>query len=322
MATMHAAVVTEFDEPPRYDEFPVPRPHGEHELLADVIAAGLHPRVRSGASGRHYSSTRRLPMIPGVDGVGRLPDGRLVYFVAEDDVLGTMAEKAVVDMRRAIVLPEAADALQIAASMNPAMSSWVALRTRAALAPGSSVLVLGATGNAGTAAVQMARLLGAGRVIGAGRDRQRLAALRGVGADEVVHLTDDADAEARALASAASDVDIVLDYLWAAPTERAIVAILTARQDRSRRLDWIQVGSVAGPTIVLPSSALRSANLYLLGAGQGAVSPQEYVAELPSLVEELQAGAIGIAPRPVRLADVQAAWNEHTEPGERIVLLP
>ena len=88
-------------------------------------------------------------MIPGIDGVGRLPDGRRIYFVADDDVLGTMAEKAVVDPRRAIELPDGVDVAKVAAAMNPAMSSWVALRRRVPIQPGQSVLVLGATGNAG-----------------------------------------------------------------------------------------------------------------------------------------------------------------------------
>ena len=99
--------------------------------------------------------------------------------------------------------------------MNPAMSAWVALRLRVPIIPGQSVLVLGATGNAGTMAIQVAKLLGAGHVVGSGRDLERLNALTMVGADEVVPLTAGADATSKALADAAADVDIVIDYLWA-----------------------------------------------------------------------------------------------------------
>ena len=95
--------------------------------------------------------------------------------------------------------------------MNPAMSSWVALRRRIAFQPGAAVLVLGATGNAGRLAVQIARHLGAGHVVAAGRDAERLAALAGLGADVTVSLDDDA------LGGAAADVDVVIDYLWGAP---------------------------------------------------------------------------------------------------------
>ena len=101
-----------------------------------MLAAGLHPRVRSGATGAHYTSTGRLPMVPGVDAVGQRPDGQRIYFVADDDVVGTMADKAVADMRRAVELPDGADVVKIAAAMNPAMSSWVALRHRVPLAAG------------------------------------------------------------------------------------------------------------------------------------------------------------------------------------------
>ena len=322
MAKMNAAVVTSFGEPPHYQPFEVPQPAGAEEILVDVLAVGLHPRVRSGAAGAHYTSTGTLPMIPGIDGVGQRPDGRRLYFAADDDVIGTMADKAVVDLRRAVDLPGDVDVAKIAAAMNPAMSSWVALRRRVPLRPGQGVLVLGATGNAGTMAVQVARRLGAGRVVGAGRDPERLSALRSLGADEVVALTGDQAATDAALGRAAGEVDIVLDYLWSTPARRAMMALLGARSDRSRAVDWIQIGAVAGPDIELPSVALRSANLRLLGTGQGAVSPAAYRAELPALVQEIKAGTITVTPNMVPLADVEAAWTRPQPPGGRTVLVP
>jgi NADPH:quinone reductase-like Zn-dependent oxidoreductase len=319
---MHAAVVTSFDEPPHYQEFEVPKPSSKGQELVDVLAVGLHPRVRSDASGKHYTSTGRLPMIPGIDGVGRLPDGRRVYFVADDEFLGPMAEKAVIDMRRTVLLPEDAVVERVAAAMNPAMSSWVALRRRVPIEAGQSVLILGATGNAGAMAVQVAKLLGSGRVVGAGRDAERLKALTGIGADEIVQLTEDADTTAARLAKAAADVDIVIDYLWGKPAERAIMALLTARADRSRAMNWIQIGAVAGPTLELPSVALRSANLRIQGNGQGAVSPRGYLAELPSLIEEINSGTLRITARTVALREVEAAWTAPEVAGERIVIVP
>ncbi len=322
MAMMNAAVVTSFDEPPHYQQFEVPQPAGDGEILVDVLAAGLHPRVRTGAARAHYTSRRTLPMIPGVDGIGRRQDGRRVYFAAGDDVIGTMADKAVVDVRRAVELPDGTDVAKVAAAMNPAMSSWVALRRRVPIEPGQSVLVLGATGNAGLMAVQIARLLGAGRVVGAGRDPGRLGALTSLGADEVVPLTDDQDATDRALGAAAAEVDIVVDYVWGRPAEHAIMALLTSRADRSRAMNWIQIGAMAGPTIELPSVALRSANFRLQGNGQGAVSTAAYLAELPSLVREINAGTIAVKPNTVPLADVEAIWTRSDPPGERTVLVP
>ncbi len=319
---MNAAVVTSFDEPPHYQPFEVPQPADEAEILVDVLAVGLHPRVRTGAAGAHYTSRRTLPMIPGVDGVGRRQDGRRIYFAADSDVIGTMADKAVVDIRRAVELPDDTDVAKVAAAMNPAMSSWVALRRRVPIEPGQGVLVLGATGNAGLMAVQIARLLGAGRVVGAGRDPGRLGALTSLGADEVVPLTDDQDATDRALGAAAAEVDIVVDYVWGRPAEHAIMALLTSRADRSRAMNWIQIGAMAGPTIELPSVALRSANFRLQGNGQGAVSTAAYLAELPSLVREINAGTIAVKANTVPLADVEAIWTRSDPPGERTVLVP
>jgi NADPH:quinone reductase-like Zn-dependent oxidoreductase len=320
--SMHAAVVRSFDHPPRYEIFDTPEPSGADEAVADVLAAGLHPRVRTGAAGGHYTSSGTLPMIPGIDGVGRLDDGRRVYFVAPDDARGTLAERAVVDLRRMVPLPEHADVVKVAAGMNPAMSSWVALRRRVVLQPGQSLLVLGATGNAGAMAVQVAKLLGAGRVVGAGRNPARLAQLAGLGADDVVALSDDTEVTAKLLAAAAAEVDIVLDYLWGEPAVMTMIALLTARADRSRALDWIQIGAIAGPTIELPSVALRSANLRLQGNGQGAVSPQTYLAELPQLIDEIDAGHLEVNVRQVPLADVEAAWTGPELGGPRTVLIP
>ncbi len=289
---MHAAVVRSFDHPPRYEAYPVPQPAEPDEVLVDVLAVGLHPRVRSDAAGRHYTSTGTLPMIPGIDGVGRLPEGEVVYFVVPADRWGSMAERAIADLRLTVPLPKDIEVAKVAAAVNPAMSAWVALRRRVPLQPGQSVLVLGATGNAGAMAVQVAKRLGAGFVVGAGRNPERLAQLAALGADQTVALADDQAVTSEHLASAAAEVDIVLDYLWGKPATLAMMALLQARADRSRALDWVQIGSVAGPTIELPSVALRSANLRIQGHGQGAVPTGAYVAELPSLIEEIDNGAI------------------------------
>lgn len=319
---MHAAVVHSFDAPPRFDAFPTPTVTSEHEILVDVLAAGLHPRVRSAADGSHYTSDGALPAVPGIDAVGRTPDGELLYFVAPDTALGTMAEKAVVDRRRAITLPAGTDPAAVAAAMNPGMSSWVALRRRVGFQPGGSVLVLGATGNAGQLAVQIAKRLGAARVIGAGRNRQRLDLLKKLGADEVVCLDGDDKEVADQLGRAASDVDVVIDYLWGRPTQLAMPALLTARSERSKLLAWVQIGSMAGQDITLPSFLLRAANLTVMGSGQGSLTTAGILAELPSLADEIASGALAVDPLPMPLSQVEQAWNAATAPGQRIVLLP
>jgi NADPH:quinone reductase-like Zn-dependent oxidoreductase len=261
-------------------------------------------------------------MVPGIDGVARMADGSRVYFVADDEFPGSMAEKALVDTRRTVPVPDSSDAVKVAAAMNPAMSSWVGLRRRVPIKPGQSLLVLGATGNAGAMAVQVAKRLGAGRVVAAGRDATRLQALFGLGADEVVQLTEDSAVTSEALAHAAAEVDIVIDYLWGKPAERTIMALLRSRSDRSRELNWLQIGAMAGPTLELPSVALRSANLRIQGNGQGAVSTNGYLAELPSLIDEIDSGALSMPTRTVSLSDVESAWVEPDVPGRRTVIVP
>ncbi len=319
---MNAAVVRSFQEPPRYEAFETPEPSGDGEMLLEVLAAGLHPRVRSGASGTHYTSTHTLPLIPGIDGVGRSVDGRLLYFVASDGALGTMAEHAVVDKRRVAGLPDDADVPAIAAGMNPGMSSWVALRRRIAFEAGQKVLVLGATGNAGQMAIQIAKFLGAGYVVGVGRDNTRLSALASVGAHATVSLPGEPDDIARVLGSVATDVDVVIDYLWGQVAEQAIPEIVKARAEPSQRLSWIQIGSMAGPAITLPSAALRAANLQLLGSGQGSVETAAIVAELPELAAQITAGSFAIDAVTKPLSDVEAVWTAPATPGQRIVFLP
>lgn len=311
---MQAAVVRSFDEPPTYDGFPAPAVFGPDELLVQVVAAGLHPRVRSAADGSHYTSEGSLPMVPGIDGVGRTGDGDLLYFVAPDNGPGTMAELAVVDRRRSVALPDGTDPVAVAAAMNPAMSSWIALRRRAHFEAGGSVLVLGATGNAGQLAVQIAKQLGASRVIGAGRDAERLALLPGLGADAAVELD--------AVADHAAEVDVVLDYLWGPPTAQAMSSILHARGDRARPLTWIQIGSMAGRELTLPSYLLRAAALNIIGSGQGSVPARDILAELPELATLITTGTLSANPHPVPLAEVEQAWTKQLPAGSRLVLVP
>ncbi len=318
---MKAALVTSFSEPPRYADVtdPVPAP-GSGEELVDVLASGLHPRIRSQADGSHYTSSDVLPLVPGLDGVGRRATGELVYFVLDDTPLGSMAEKAIVDPRRTIPLPADADPILIAAAMNPAMSSWVALRRRVEFEPGMSVLILGATGSAGRMAVQIARLLGARDIVAAGRGEKRVEALRALGATATIDLSADPATVASQIGEEAAEVDVVLDYLWGEPAQNAITPLILGRSDRSCLIEWVEIGSVVGAEIALPAAALRQANIRFLGSGQGSNSARGIVEQLPSLVAELFAGALAMDAVGIPLADVERAWATVSE--QRVVLVP
>lgn len=311
---MLAAVVREFGPSPRYEEIALPTPANEHEEVVDVVAAALHPRVRSQAAGSHYTSTAELPLVPGIDGVGRRADGSLVYFILPDTTFGSMAEQTVIDLRRSVPLGANAKPTLLAAAMNPAMSSWLPLTGRIDFTPGQSVLVLGATGSAGTLAIQVAKHLGAGRVIAAGRGADRLI---GLGADDIVDLSAAPDEVAAELAAKAGNVDVVLDYLWGSVTEAAIMPLLLARDDSSRLLSWVEIGSVAGADIALPSAVLRQANIHFLGSGQGSLTAKSIIGALPSLVDQINSGAFTIDAVEKPLADVEGVWT--STGAERIV---
>ena len=319
---MKAAVVSSFDAAPRCEEFPDPTVADEHDLVVEVIAAGLHPRVRSQADGSHYTSTDELPLVPGIDGVGRGPDGLLRYFVLPDTTMGAMAERTVIDVRRSIVLPEKSDPIAVAAGMNPAMASWIALRRRTRFEAGQNVLILGATGSAGRLAVQIAKLLGAAQVVAAGRGADRLGELPALGATDTVSLAGDAAAVAQRIGQACTDVDTVIDFLWGEPATTAMTALVTDRADRGRPLTWIQIGSVAGPTAAIPSAALRAARLQILGSGQGSVSTRDILAELPALAQAITDGKIDVNARSVALADVEQAWGDVARGAQRVVVTP
>jgi NADPH:quinone reductase-like Zn-dependent oxidoreductase len=318
---MKAAVVSSFDAPPRYADFPDPVT-ADDEMIVSVVAAGLHPRVRSQANGSHYTSTGVLPLVPGVDGVGRDPAGTLRYFILEDTTLGSMAERIAIDARRSVILPSDCDPVAVAAAMNPAMSSWIALRQRIEFTPGANVLVLGATGNAGRMAVQVARLLGADQVIAMARNADLLAELPALGASSTVALDGDADVVRQRLGHAATDVDVVLDYLWGQPAATVLTALITGRADRGKPLTWIEIGSVAGPAAPIPSAALRAARLRMIGSGQGSVASSAILAELPGLAREISNGTFGIDAQPVSLAHVARAWTDAAQARHRIVITP
>jgi NADPH:quinone reductase-like Zn-dependent oxidoreductase len=310
---MKAAVVNDFSHPPHFQDFPDPIAKSSEEVVVDVVAAGLHPRVRSQAGGFHYTSTGKLPLIPGVDAVVRDPEGRIRYTILDDTTLGTMAEKTVMEADRSVVLPDNIDPIAVAAAINPAMSSWIALRRRIDFRRGQRVAILGATGNAGRMAIQIAKRFGAVEVIAVGRDTTKLAELPAIGADRLCSFDQ--------LAQAA-DVDVVIDYVWGEPTGAAMREILTNRTDRGKPLTWLEIGAIAGPEAAIPAAALRSSRLQIVGSGIGSVPGRDFIKELPKLAEAVVDGAFDVRAKAVPLSEVEEIWTSSVGHRDRIVLVP
>jgi len=320
---MNAAVVSAFDAPPRYSVFAEPVA-AEGEKIVDVTAAGLHPIVRALANGTHYGSPGELPFIPGVDGVGRLQDGSRVYFGIARGPFGTFSERAPAASGMCLRLPEGISDVTAAGIANPAMSSWVALTVRTRFVAGENVLILGATGVAGQLAVQIAKRLGARRVIAAGRNPRALEKLQDLGADAIVSL----DQEHEALVStfrrqwAEAGVDVVLDYLWGHPAESVMEAISQkGLRIASSRVRYVQIGASAGNPISLRADTLRSSRLELLGSGFGSASLDEIWQALAEFFKVAVQNPFQYNTRTAPLRDIEALWNT-PEQGVRLVFQP
>jgi NADPH:quinone reductase-like Zn-dependent oxidoreductase len=313
---MKAAVIDSLERGPRFADFAEPAVAGG-ETLVEVTAAGLHPIVRMLASGEHYGSQGRLPMIPGVDGAGRAPDGTPVYFGGVRPPYGPMAQRAAAGF--VFPLPDGLDEVTAAAIVNPGMGAWLALTRRGALQPGETVLVLGATGVSGRIAVALAARMGAGRVIAAGRNR---AILDQLGATATVTLGGPDDRAALAEAAGTDGIHVIIDYLWGPPTEAAIAAITRRGLGHAApRVRLVEVGTMTGPTISLPADVLRSSGLEILGSGPGTIPLAEIIGAAPEFMAIAATGDLPIDIDEVPLAEVESVWHR-SGGGRRIVLRP
>ncbi len=311
---MRAAIVEQAGAAPVAGDFPEPEA-GEGREVMEVVAAGVHPLVRSLAGGGHYGSHGTWPMVPGVDCVARSEDGTLRYAGFVTPPWGTLAERVAVP--GGVPLPDGADPVAVAGGVNPGMSSWLPLTTRrAAIGDLGTVLVLGATGVAGRMAVQIAGLLGAERVVGVGRDGERLAAVAALGATTVT-LSEGAEGIAAALGGHVPST--VLDFVWGPAAEATWAALARSGLDEDTAdIEHVQIGSLAGATAALPAALLRSRRLQVRGSGAGSVPVERIVRELPTLVSHIASGALDVPVRAYPLEEVGTAWASGA--GERAVV--
>jgi NADPH:quinone reductase-like Zn-dependent oxidoreductase len=320
---MNAAVVEAFNRPPRYATFADPVA-ADGEVLVEVSAAALHPIVKALANGTHYGTEGILPFVPGVDGVGRLPDGSRVYFGATHSPFGTFAQRSVTQPFMCLAVPAALDDATAAGINNPGMSSWAALTVRAKFVAGESVLILGATGVAGQLAVQIARRLGAARIVAAGRNPLALERLTALGANAVMSLDQDRDALVASFRQHLNEnkIDVVLDYLWGAPAECLLQAISQkGLKHAASRIRFVQVGESAGKAITLPAATLRSSGLELIGSGFGSASLPEIMRAVGQFMEQAAVKPFEFVTKTVPLAEIESYWGA-PELGVRMVFQP
>jgi len=306
---MKAAIVAEAGKPPVYGDFPDPTPVSG-EVPISVQAAALSNLAKGRAAGTHYSASSPLPFVVGVDGVGRLEDGRRVYFALPRAPYGSMSEKTVIRPAQCTPVPDGLDDVTAAAIVNPGMSSWAALKERARMVPGENVLVNGATGTAGRLAVQIAKYRGAKRVVATGRNATSLNEVGALGADATIPIGNDLGAFENAVVEEfrGGGIDVVLDYLWGPSAERIIGGWAKAGKGAAP-MRFVQVGSVSAPSITLPSADLRATGLTILGSGLGSVPMDRLAIVLREVLEATGPGGFKIATRVVPLSQVASVWT-------------
>ena len=306
---MKAAVVLGAGQSPLYGDMSEPLPSAG-ESRVSVTAAAISHVAKSRASGTHYSSSQQFPFGVGIDGVGRLDDGRRVYFVLPRAPYGSMAERTVVRSTQCVPLPDDLDDVTAAAIANPGMSSWAAYRERARLKPGETVLVNGASGTSGRLAVQIARHLGAKKVIATARNADALESIAALGADVTIPLVEDVGAlEVTLKEQFAAGVDVVIDYLWGPSAEQILIAAAKAGRD-AVPIRFVQIGSTSSQDITLPSAVLRSSAIELMGSGIGSIPLDRIVSAISELLQATGPAGLQIDTTPVPLPDVERAWRE------------
>jgi NADPH2:quinone reductase len=318
---MNAAVLHAFDQAPRFEQFPEPTAEKD-EVIVQVLAAALKPVDKQIASGSHYASPRKLPMVCGIDGVGRLEDGTRVYFGGTRPPFGAMTQRTVVSRQRCFAIPQEIDDVTAAAVMNPGVSAWLTLVQRAKLLRGETVLILGATGVTGKLAVQIAKLLGAARVVAAGRNEQVLSTLLELGADAIIRIDTGHDLkDAFASEAGGTGFDVIIDYLWGQSTE-ALLATLTRKEFAvvKSEIRLVQVGESGGATISLPAAVLRSTPLTIMGTA-GIPSQQGLMDAFQQVLTRTARGELRVDVEQISLAEVENAWQRDGR-GRRIVLIP
>ncbi|OWJ69081.1 quinone oxidoreductase family protein [Inquilinus limosus] len=310
---MRAAIVSAAGQAPPLAERPVPIP-APGESPVRVSAAAISHLVKARASGAHYTVDAQLPLGVGMDGAGLLDGGSRVYFATPRAPYGSMAEYAVVDVRLCVPVPDGPNDLTAVAIANPGMSSWAALTERARMKPGETVLINGATGTAGRLAVQIARLLGTGRIVSIGRNVCALEEVRSLGADVTIRLVEDmlenrGDLQHRFMEEFAQGVDVVPDYLWAASAKNLLIATASAGRD-AIPMRSVQIGSISAADITLPGGIMRASAIELMGSGGGSIALPRLIAVIGEVLHAAASDGLKIAFTPVPFSAFDTTWHQ------------
>jgi NADPH:quinone reductase len=286
----------------------------------EVLAAPINPIDLAVSRGILATGHPELPYVPGCEAVGRTADGRLVWIFGGSlgrTANGGMGERVAIGDAHAVEVPDGADAAVAAGLGIAGLAGWLPFAWRAPLQGGENVLVLGATGSVGLVAVQTAKLLGAARVVAAGRSDAGLERALEHGADATLRLDGGDDLVASMKdAFGGEGPNYVFDPLWGEPAAAAVQAAVP----------WstvVNLGQSAGATSELASAAVRFKSLSILGHTNYAVPPAELAEHYRRLVGHVVAGEIRFDVERVPLDAVADAWRRQAEgAGTKLVVVP
>jgi NADPH:quinone reductase-like Zn-dependent oxidoreductase len=323
---MKAAIIHAFGDIPQYEQFPDPILEKDDTLI-QVRAVVLENFDKMTANGTHYASKHLFPAFPAVvghSGVGTLADGTLVSFGGVKPPYGTMAEKAVVPQRYSMYItpvPEGVAARVAAALPASALTSLLPLKYGVKLRSAEAVLINGATGVSGKVAIQIAKLLGAGRIVGTGRDEEGLDAIMQLGADAGIDLKQSDEKITKAfLQEAGKGYDIILDFLWGHPTELLLNTLVPKEAGfATHKTRFVQIGEAAGPTLTLSAETVRTSGVEMTGAGN--ILPEVVPEAMKQVWEWIKEHKLQIDIEEVPLKDIAEAWQRKLQ-GKRIVIVP
>jgi NADPH2:quinone reductase len=253
---MRAAVVSQPGATPVPEHFTDPQP-GPGVSVGTLVAATLNPLDVAFVNDQFPLRRLQPPCIAGYEAVVQLADGTRWYVTAPPSPYGTLAELVPVPDSDAFPVPAGLDPALAAALGVAGMAGWLALDYRAHLQPGETVLVLGAGGSAGQLAMQSARALGAGLVVGAARGKA-LQQVADLGAGAAVDLADEQAIDAGLAAAAPGGYDVIVDFLWGPVAPHA----MNHARPGAR---YIQVGNSAGAASTITGLVLRNKLLTLVG---------------------------------------------------------
>lgn len=322
---MKAAVIYNKGEMPKYAEFADPISQNENEIVISVKAVAITNLDRGIVSGAHYSAGNDSlsRTVIGSDCVGVLENGQRVY---ARGINGTIAEKAIVDKQRMVLLPEDINDAVAAALPNAVAGSAMALRFRAGMQPGETVLINGATGFTGQMAIQIAKHYGAKRIIVTGRNEETLKSLLTLGADEIISLKQDDQSIVNQLKAIHKEtpIDIILDYLWGHSAE-LIFSFLKGKGNFTHKVRYVSIGAMAGDSIQLSAAILRSVDLQLSGSGLGSWNREQVKLLFSEILPEMFLLAaqqkLKVNIETIPLVHIETMWNKEHPDGKRVVVI-